>query len=185
MTEKVAPAPGFEGLYEVTSSGEVRSVDRDIVRRDGKPLHITGRRISPSMSNAGYLRVPLKVGGKTRQVSVHRLVALAFVPNQDGKPQVNHLNGDKTDNRAENLEWATPKENIAHAYRTGLAEPRDMGPLCEANKRPVHVDGVGTFGSITEAAEAIGTSESLLCQVLKGNYRTTKGHTAHYEEATA
>lgn len=175
-------APGYEGLYEVTSDGGVFSAERDMIRADGKPLHIGRQRLTQHISNAGYMRVCLSAGGRKKQESVHRLVAKAFVPNPEGKPEVNHKNGDKTENRAENLEWVTPRENIRHAYRTGLAKRHDMTELCESNKRPVHVDGIGDFDSVTEAAKAIGSTESQLCQVLKGNYKTAKGRTARYKE---
>ena len=68
----------------------------------------------------GYLQVHLRVDGKDKIIKVHRLVAGAFVPNPNNLPQVNHINGDKTDNRIENLEWCTNGENQIHAYKNGL-----------------------------------------------------------------
>lgn len=98
----------FDG-YFVSTLGNVESIKR------GKR-----RRLKPSTKSNGYLQATLSIDGKTKCVGVHRLVAMAFLPNPDGKPQINHINGIKIDNRVENLEWVTPSENIRHAYATGL-----------------------------------------------------------------
>jgi hypothetical protein len=75
------------------------------------------------------MKVNLKVNGKAYGRYVHRLVAKAFTPNPDCKIEINHLNGDKTDNRVENLEWCTREENMLHAYETGLMKSVDMRAL--------------------------------------------------------
>ncbi len=95
--------------YEISTSGEVRSW------KWGEPKILT-----PVPDRKGYLYVCLHIDGKQKNCSIHRLVAQAFIPNPDGKPEVNHLNGIKTDNRVENLEWCTRSENMRHAYTTGL-----------------------------------------------------------------
>ncbi len=94
--------PGFAGYY-VNPRGQVKG-------RFGRPLH------PGHIGQTGYLKVNLGVGNS---ISVHRVVALAFIPNPENKPQVNHRNGDKGDNRVENLEWVTGKENTHHARRAG------------------------------------------------------------------
>lgn len=102
MSERWADIEGFEGLYQVSDQGNVRSL------RTGKNLSTN------SKTAGGYVPVQLHKNGKPKRTVIHRLVAAAFV---DGEgPEVNHKNGCKTDNRAENLEWVTRSENVTHAY---------------------------------------------------------------------
>lgn len=108
MTEIWRDIDGYEGLYQVSNFGRVKSFWRG------------GRILKPNLNRCGYLQVTLCCGGKQKHMYVHRLVAQAFVPNPESKCEVNHIDGDKTDNRAENLEWSTAFENMRHAYATGL-----------------------------------------------------------------
>lgn len=96
--------------YAVNTVGDVESY----WRRD--PIIL-----KPQLSNSGYLYVELHIGGKHINYFVHRLVAEAFIPNPDGKPEVNHIDGNKLNNRVENLEWCTASENKRHAYDTKLS----------------------------------------------------------------
>lgn len=98
--------PGYGGRYEVSNLGRVRSIHKS-----------TGRVfiLSQSTDKKGYCFVCLRSDGASKRYRVHRLVATAFIPNHENKPQVNHKDGDKSNNRADNLEWATQSENIRHA----------------------------------------------------------------------
>jgi hypothetical protein len=107
---------GYEGIYQVSNEGNVRSCEREIEYLvKGK---YKGKRVFPSVllktwiNNGGYVLVDLYMGGKTDKRTIHRLVAEAFIPNTDNKPCIDHINGDKTDNRVENLRWCTYKENM-------------------------------------------------------------------------
>lgn len=113
----------FEGLYEVSDTGLVRSKRRIVT--NGKlngNLTINEKLLKMDLS-AAYPRVTLSKEGKTYRFSVHRLVAQAFIPNPDNKPMVNHKNGNKLDACVENLEWVTASENCKHALDTQLATP--------------------------------------------------------------
>ena len=110
MNEIWKPAVGFDG-YEVSNLGNVRSFKRK-----------TPRILKPSLGCAGYLRVGLMLGDKQKTLLVHRLVAIAFIPNPDNKREVNHVDGNKFNNCVDNLTWTTPSENTKHAFDTGLAK---------------------------------------------------------------
>ena len=99
---------GYEGLYQVSNCGRVKSFYR-------------GGRILKQSLKRGYMFVELYLNTNGKIHIVHRLVAQAFIPNPLNKLEVNHINGIKTDNRVENLEWVTRSENEQHAYDTGLA----------------------------------------------------------------
>lgn len=123
------PVPGLEDSYEVNAEGTVRSIRRPVNSPicGGKRM-IGGKVIVPRHSKKGYASITMTRNGKSVSVYVHRAVATLFVPNPDGKPHVNHIDGHPANNRADNLEWCTHAENMAHARRTGLFPSSKIGP---------------------------------------------------------
>ncbi len=112
--------PGYVGYYEVSSLGRVRSVPRVVAHADGRRQPVSGRVLKQNPDDWGYLLVSLNKNGKGVTSKVHRLVAIAFIPNPENKPEVNHKTGDKTANSVTDLEWSTGKENTDHARRLSL-----------------------------------------------------------------
>ena len=113
IIEEWRPVVGYEGLYEVSNIGRVRSLDR-YVKGKGKSYFLhKGRVLSPGIKTEGYLIVRLQ----RRMFYVHRLVTEAFLPNPDNLPEVNHKDEDKTNNRVENLEWCDHKYNMNYGTR--------------------------------------------------------------------
>lgn len=107
------PIIGYEGIYSASDSGQIISVK-------------TGKVIKSQITNSGYDLVHLYVDGKRKAFTVHRLVAIAFVPNPENKPQVNHLDGDKRNNAPDNLAWVDQQENVRHAFDNGLMSNSHM-----------------------------------------------------------
>jgi hypothetical protein len=128
ITNAAAPIPGYEGSYSVTKNGVVYSLPR----KTSKKLNL----MNPvDNMKAGYLRVVLCKEGNSKLWYIHRLVALAYIPNPENKKMVNHKNGNKRDNRAENLEWVTRAENHIHAFENGLYPKHKIHP---SNKKEVY-----------------------------------------------
>ena len=142
MNEEWRSIEGYEGLYEVSNTGKVRSLDRYYYR-----LH-KGKVLSPTKDANGYLKVDLSCNGKHKTIKIHRLVAQAFIENPDNLPQVNHKDEDKTNNRVENLEWCDhkynnnygtkierqKKTNIQNGFWTGLSKEEYMTKYYHKNK---------------------------------------------------
>jgi predicted XRE-type DNA-binding protein len=121
---------GYEGLYQVSNEGRVKSLD---YRRTGEESILKGR---PNRKD-GYLRVNFCKDGIKKDFYIHRLTALAFLPNSENKSEVNHKNGIKADNHLENLEFTTPKENMQHAYDTGLQHKGEKHPNSKLTEKVV------------------------------------------------
>lgn len=108
--------PEYEGLYQVSNYGNIKSLPRKRCK---------GCILKPYYPKYGYPHVMLSKNGIQKCYKVHRLVADVFIPNPDQKPEVNHKNANKSDNRVENLEWRTTFENYAHARDMGLFKPEN------------------------------------------------------------
>lgn len=168
---------GYEGLYQVSNKGRVRSLDKyDSMGRFHK-----GDIISIRIKNrTGYPCIDLYKNGERKNVNVHRLVAEAFIKNPNNYNVVNHVDGDKTNNCVENLEWCTQSHNIKHAYDNNLHNV-DIEKAIKKKKRKVlcHQNNK-VYNSITEAGKELNLNISKICQVCKGTRSHTGGYTFEY-----
>ena len=162
---------GYEGYYEVSDTGLVRSVDRTITAKNGNKYFHSGRYMKLTLGKGrdgtgGYLVVNLRKNGTSKVVQVHILVAKAFIPNPNNLPTVNHKNGNKTKNDVDNLEWVSYRDNNIHALQHKLRKPRG-NPIVQET-----MDGriVNCFKSTCEAARLTGVSVGSISHCL--NHRT-------------
>lgn len=159
---------GFEGVYQVSNLGRVKRVT-------------TGRVLKPCRIKTAYLQVGLYKQGSASKKLIHRLVAQAFIPNPENKPEVNHIDEGKTNNMASNLEWSTSKENINHGTRNERVSKIKSIPIIAINLKT----GESTkFYGLRECARQLGLNHSNITSVLKGRYKQTGGYTFKYKEET-
>lgn len=177
------PIKDFETYYEVSDMGRVRSLERIIKRKDGFDYHINKNEITGAIDKKGYLRVCLSKFNKNITLKRHRLVAQAFIANPENKPQVNHINGIKSDNRVENLEWCTNSENQIHSYRKLNRKNILIGKIRNCSLLPKNViqcslDGfvVNIFDSIKGASIKTGVIRKRIEMCLKGKKYSSDGY---------
>lgn len=152
---------GYEGLYTIDIFGNVIKTKN-------------GQVVSQQKNKFGYMNVSLGKDGKQKQYKVHRLIAEAFIPNPQNKPQVNHIDGNKSNNVVWNLEWVTCKENVAHAYTVGLTKHGIPVRVVESGKE---------YKNLTECAKDIhGDIRDIYRCLFTNKSSTHKGY--HFERIT-
>lgn len=173
MIEIWKPVIGFENTYEVSNLGRVRSLDMCAKGVRGSTRHIKGKILKASVGNNGYPRVCL--AGKNWR-NVHRLVAEAFLSNPCKKKEVNHIDGNKSNNAVWNLEWSTRSENQLHAYKTGLDSQKKFKTIQKnMNGVILHV-----YDSSLEASQKTGILQGNISKCANGKAKTAGGYKWSY-----
>lgn len=169
---------GYEGRYQISNYGRVKSLNYHRERREVI--------LMLKKTRTGYLVIGLRDGVKKKFFSVHKLVAMAFIPPYNGE-QVNHIDADKTNNHVENLEWCTAKENTLHAIKLGLFDgsSRKLAEANMARRKAVRLTNIDTgevreFASTREAARVMNLNRWQLIALLKGNGNRIARYTACY-----
>ena len=150
---------GYEGIYKVSNMGRILSIGRVIkfarVSRYFKESHLLKLHVETKHLNR--VSCGLAREGKTQSQRVHRLVAEAFIPNPDNKPQINHINGNPSDNRVENLEWCTQSENNIHSFRVLGRKPCKtmLGKIGKLHTMSIPVNLVDSKGNILASYESM------------------------------
>lgn len=176
---------GYDGLYQVSNYGRVRPLSRDIpIPQCGGHYSYKGVIMKPQKKNNGYLQVNLWKDGSQKSLTIHRLVASAFVPNENGYSCVNHKNENKEDNRASNLEWCT----ISYNTNYGIGKYKVGKAVSDKSSIPiVQIDKVGNivkeYKSATRAAQELGgkVSQAAIWRCLKGITKSSYGYIWKYK----
>lgn len=174
--------PGYEGFYEVSSLGRIRSVSHRVPASRGGWYFTKSRLVCFYRMKNGYFAFRPSKLGKVGHLLVHRAVAQAFLENPHGKKEVNHLDGDKSNNRVANLEWTTSQENKRHAWDMGLNRMTELtkAKLRKKNGKRVRCVETGeTFDSIKMAALSVGRQRECVRDAIHGKNKTAGGY--HWE----
>lgn len=169
---------GYEGLYQVSSHGRVKRVERFYTQLNGLTGNYNTKKLTemimkPFEDEDGYLRIQLINEGNRKKHFVHRLVSLNFIPNPENKPEVNHKEGNKKDNRVWMLEWNTTSENQIHAivnklYETAKGEQSGQAKLKEVQVREMHA--LWQTGNVTQTylSKKFEVASSAVSRILNG-----------------
>lgn len=167
---------GYQGFYKVSNLGRVKSVDRYVYCEVSlnKLQHLFGKVLKSKIDKKGYAIVYLSKEGKQKAKKIHRLVAQAFIPNPLNLPQVNHIDGNKTNNNVSNLEWCDNSYNQKHAHETGLfpkyedtvgwGRPAKPVAMLDFNTKEI----IQTFNTLSSASKETGINPSNIRSVCLG-----------------
>ena len=180
MSEKVwKPVPGYESLYEVSDQGDVRSIAYLYSRTRTVMPRNSPRNLRLETSRDGYKRVVLCINGFHKHFSVHRLVAMAFIPNPSALPQINHIDENPANNHVENLEWCDGKANCNHGlHRQRIVERQTNAKYHSKAVSQYTLDGryIATYPSTREAERQTGIASEQISRVCKGK----NNHAGHF-----
>lgn len=169
---------GYEGIYKISNLGNVMSCERYVKVGGGGTRRVKQRLLKPYKSTGGYLQVNLNNDGEFKPKLIHRLVAIAFIPNPNNLPEVNHKDEDKENNAVENLEWCTPKYNANYGLRNQkMIENKRNTSVNQYDK-----DGnfIKNWRSLSDACEEYEADISSMIRVCKGKQKTCVGYKWKY-----
>lgn len=178
---------GYEGLYQVSNFGQVKSLARIKTNKLIGEHFVKEKIMKSRLSPSGYLSIGLTKNGKQIGYRVHRLVAQTFISNPENKAEVNHKNGIKIDNRIENLEWNTSSENTIHALKTGLMIPKrgveNNRSIC-VNQYDLEGNFIKTWSAIKDIKRQLkyDTKAIISCCKHRKHYNTAYGYKWEYAE---
>lgn len=168
MSEKWLPIIETEGVYQVSSHGNVRSFKQNSTQ---------GRLITPHINGRGYYAVSIDIKGVRKTVLLHRLVANAFLHNPEKLPVVNHINGDKLNCCVDNLEWCSYSHNLEHAYKTGLKQKSKPPKCCKPVKQySLNNEYIKTWDSAVSAAKFLQKDPSAINRACQSHTHRAYGY---------
>lgn len=171
---------GFEDLYQISDTGMIKSKPKCYkTGKNGRITFTSGETIMKQHLNKGYYFVRLCKEGKTSLHRVHRLVAEAFIDKEINKPFINHINGDRSDNRVENLEWCDQRQNVIHAYQIGLNKGRGGRSIV---MKDMNNKVIKPYNKISDAV-LDGFRHDCIVACCRGKHKEHKGFKWSYSEA--
>lgn len=184
---------GFEGYYQISNLGRIKALRRKVKSpiRHNKYVYKKERIRYATKNSLGYYNLKLYKKGIKRGFPLHRLLAIAFIPNPENKPFINHIDGNPSNNKIENLEWCTQSENIQHAYNIGRKKAswffylRQKGkdspvskPIIQLSKEGVEIK---RWDCINDVQKQLGFNRPNICKVLKNKLNTAYGYKWKYQ----
>lgn len=174
---------GYIGIYQVSNNGRIKSLSRKIVRKNGQIAIVKEKILKSKKDRYGYFFIVLSNNNIRKTILVHRLVAAAFIPNPENKPCIDHIDGNRANNHADNLRWVTVKENqnnpITKSKWIGKKAKPHHEKAVEQIKNGIVVN---VFVSIQEAARKGNFSATAICKVCKGKGNLHKGYKWRYKK---
>lgn len=174
--------PHYAGYFQVSNLGRVKRLESSRVGRDGKRYLVDERLMTPQVKRDGYCYVSITLNGETHYPAVHRLVAKTFLDNPDDKPEVNHIDRDTKNNRADNLQWVTREENMQHWFKTArkfrgnfYLDPARKRSGYEIEQYDTSGKFIARFSSVSQASRDLGIGQTNIHRVLRGERRTAGG----------
>lgn len=165
----------YEGYYQVSNLGNVRSVDRRVLQSDGSVANYKGKILKGETDKRGYKRVRLSKNNKATKFQIHRLVAIHFIDNPLNKKFVNHIDENTSNNKVDNLEWVTGSENMTHGtVQKRLSDKKKKKIICVTDNKK--------FDSVNSASEYYGIGRRLISGVLSKSKKTTHGKVFIYDK---
>lgn len=179
MSEVWRDVPGYAGVYQVSDHGSVRSIDRMVNGRNGSTHIRKGHTLRSYRVNGGYCAVSLNNGGSQKNFLVHRLVAMAFIPNPNNYETVNHIDENKCNNTVSNLEWLTLIENNRYGSHDERMRKTLSFPVIQYS-----LDGefIQEFGSMAEVHRETGFNAASIGKAARGIYKQSNGYIWKYKK---